>query len=358
MDLRRRRKLEHISWATSLADGPTRPGFTDVHLLHNCLPESGLRDIDYTTSFCGRPLGSPLIFDAITGGTAEVARINAALARVARRYNLGMAVGSQTAALDDLSVAGSFSIVRQEHPDGFIMANVSAGAAPEAAVRAVEMLNADALQVHLNAAQELMMPEGEADFRGWLDNVAAVIAAVGVPVVVKEVGFGIAREEARLLAEIGAQAINVAGRGGTNFIMIEGMRGGDPVTRTMADWGIPTVCSLVELHRELGDRVQLTASGGIRSGIDAAKALALGATTVGMAGPLVRALVTEDEEALADLVGDWHRELALAMVLTGSRTVSRLKKRSVVITGQTASWLSARGIDPGELASRDPRTGA
>jgi isopentenyl-diphosphate delta-isomerase len=346
------RKLAHLQGVCQLPDGPGDPGFRDVFLLHNCLPELDYSQIDLSSSWCGRKLASPLVINAITGGAAATKRLNAALARAAARFGMGMAVGSQTAAVEDETLAETFQVVRQEYPEGFIMANVSATAPVQTALKAVQMLRADALQVHLNVPQELAMAEGERSFVGTLENIKAIQAGVPVPVIVKEVGFGIAGREARRLVEIGIKALDVAGKGGTNFLAVEAWRRGEELAPALLNWGLPTVVSLLDVLQATAGQVQVMASGGVRSGLDAVKALSLGADMVGMAGPLVRMLM-ESEELLQAELERLHEEMRTAMLMCGAANLTELRERvNVIILGETKDWLQARGISVRPFACR------
>ncbi|HHY37145.1 MAG TPA: type 2 isopentenyl-diphosphate Delta-isomerase [Firmicutes bacterium] len=351
--LRSARKLDHIKYALNLPPGPGTSGFADVHLIHRCLPELAWEEVETTTSLLGLSLSAPIIINAMTGGARDVTEINAALARVAAATGVGLAVGSQRAALEDPLLEETYRIVRKENPRGVILANVSAATRPEDARRAVEMIAADLLQVHLNPAQELVMPEGERDFRGLGDNIGAIVAAVPVPVIVKEVGCGIAAEDALALVETGCKGIDIGGRGGTNFIAIEQARRQGSLGQGLVEWGIPTAVSLVEVAACLKNRdVILIASGGLKSSTDIAKALALGARAVGIAGHFLRLLVQEGEERLREEILVLIKELKMLLLLTGKRTPAALAGAPVVVTGATAAWLKARGISVEDLASR------
>lgn len=351
--LRSHRKLDHIHWALRLPPGPGATGFEDIHLLHRCLPELTLEEVELSTSFLGFPLSAPLIINAMTGGAGDVTGINASLSRVAAQTGIGLAVGSQRAALEDPSLEDSYRVVRRENPGGVIMANIGAHTTPTGACRAVEMIGADLLQVHLNPAQELVMPEGERDFRGLLANIEEIIAAVAVPVVVKEVGCGLAPEDTRALAQAGCKGIDIGGKGGTNFIAIEQARRGDARGQGLIEWGIPTGVSLLETLNALrGRNIVVIASGGIKTSIDIAKCLALGAGAVGIAGGFLHILVEEGEEGLKRAVEVLQQELKMLLILTGTATPAALKNIPVVITGRTADWLRARGISVEAYASR------
>ena len=358
--MRKRRKLAHLDLVQNLDDGPDSSGFEDVHFVHNCLPGINPSETNTVVKFCGREIKSPLMINAITGGIDEAAKINRALAAVACKLGIPMAVGSQTAALQDREVRFSYKVVREENPDGFIAANVSAGLSPEEALHAVEMINADALQLHLNIPQEVMMPEdeGELSFQGYLDNIRETVRSSPVPVIVKEVGCGIAREQAKQIISTGAAALDVGGKGGTNFIFIEGLRHNVEAAQPFLNWGLSTATSLVEVLHSAGSQVEqvdIVASGGIRNGLDTAKALALGGSVVGIAGPLVRCFYNGGEEAVEHYLLGIERQLRQVMIMLGARSVSELREKPLVILGDTAQWLQRRGIDLDRFACRDRR---
>ncbi|HHW54285.1 MAG: type 2 isopentenyl-diphosphate Delta-isomerase [bacterium] len=351
--LRSSRKLAHIKHALELTPGPGATGFADIHLIHRCLPELAWEEVDTSTSFLGLSLSAPIIINAMTGGAQDVAEINAALSRAAAATGIGLAVGSQTAALENPDLEATYRIVREENPRGVILANINAHTTPQDALRAVEMVAADLLQVHLNPAQELVMPEGERDFRGLLENIRAIVAAVPVPVIVKEVGCGIAGEDAIALAETGCKGIDIGGRGGTNFIAIEQARRQDTLGQGLVEWGIPTAVSLLEVAARLKGRdVVLIASGGINNSTAIAKSLALGARAVGIAGHFLRLLLKGGEDSLREGIMALIDELKMLLLLTGNKRPADLTNTPVVVTGLTAAWLRARGISVENLALR------
>ena len=307
-------------------------------------------DIDTSCKFMGKTLAAPLIINAMTGGHPEIREINSNLARVAREVNVAMAVGSQRAALDDPEVRETFGVVREENPTGVILANLNAGCSPAEAKEAVAMIRADGLQLYLNAAQEVVMSEGETNFRGVLDRVAQVARELDVPVVVKEVGFGMERETVAALAAAGARYIDVGGSGGTNFAAIEGRRRGG-VGSFLEGWGIPTASSLLEALSAVG-RPAIIASGGVRSALDVLRVLICGASLAGMARPLLQLLVNESGAAVAGYIEDLIDDLKSMMLLVGARDLAALARRPLVVTGFTADWLEARGIDHHGYARR------
>ena len=353
--MRGRRKFDHLRLAQALEDGPGDTGFGDIHFVHNCLPELDSREINTECSFCGRVISVPLIINAITGGIEEGKMVNRALARAARQLSLPMAVGSQTAALEEIEVSSSFQIAREENPDGFLMANLSASASVQKALQAIEMIRADALQLHLNVPQEVMMPSGEGDssFKGILENIRQIARSVPVPVIVKETGFGMAREEVLRLLGQGIAALGIDGKGGTNFVKIEGERQwkgfqGQKKAASLLDWGLPTAVSLIEAAEAVASagaqKVGIIAAGGVRSGLDIAKSLSLGAAAAAVAGPLVKCYYKGGEEAIIIYLSGLIKELRQAMLMLGAKDIFQLQQRPLVILGDTCKWLEQRGI--------------
>ncbi len=347
--MRETRKLEHIRWAVNLPDGPQNPGFNDIRLVHNSLPELSLAEVDTGLTVFNRRLEAPLLVNAITGGNQQVLDINRALAKAACAEGLGIAVGSQTGALLDPYLEETFFVVRRENPAGLVIANVGAGIEAKHALRAVEMVEADALQVHLNVPQELAMVEGDRDFSRMSENIAAIMAASPVPVIVKEVGFGLSSEAAKTLRLLGVDWVDVGGAGGTNFVAIEHKRGQQsPVP---VDWGIPTAASIAEVISACPG-CNVIASGGIRSPLDAVKALALGSSLAGVAGMWLKALVEKSSEDLTAEIRAFKQHLQHLFLLLGVHNVGELAKVPLVITGFTGEWLRERGVNTTVWAQR------
>lgn len=343
--MRQSRKLDHIKCSLSLADGPGVSGFADMNLVHNCLPNLGWEKLDLTSSIAGIPINNPLIINAITGGAHDVTTVNGQIAEFACHTHTAMAVGSQYAAIEDPQVLQSYKIVREKNPDGIIFANLGAYATPQQAQLAVEMIDAQGIQIHLNVAQELIMTEGDRDFSGYLTNIEKIVDHVQVPVIVKEVGCGIAKEQAALLAQIGIKAIDVGGMGGTNFLAIEAARSQLPVVPETLCWGIPTAISAVEIMSVLPKHVDMIVSGGIRTSLDVVKSLALGGNAVGMATPIIRMLHEKNMEYAMEWFTNFLHEIKCYMLLSGAGSIQDLAKVPVVITGYSKEWLMTRGID-------------
>ncbi|HHV56307.1 MAG TPA: type 2 isopentenyl-diphosphate Delta-isomerase [Firmicutes bacterium] len=338
---RSQRKNEHIRWAVELADGPGRTGLGDVMLRPEAVPDLDSRAVDLSTTFLGLRFPFPLLINALTGGTGEAARINARLAQVAKATGLPMAVGSQRIALRDPGLTYTFTVVRRVNPHGVIFANLGAGSTPDEALRAVEMVEAQGLQLHLNAAQELSMAEGERAFY-WSEAVAAVASHLPVPVIAKEVGCGLSGASAQRLLALGVKALDVGGKGGTNFVRIEEKRRrgrGSP----FLDWGLPTAWSLLDVVGTCPG-AEVCASGGLRSGLDMAKALALGARICGVARPLLTAVLTGGVKAGIRLVERWKRELRMSLVLAGARDLAELRRKPLIFTGETWNFIVQRRL--------------
>lgn len=349
----RKRKAEHIKICLdkkAQARNATT-GFEDVRLVHKALPEIDRAKIDLSTTVFGHEFAAPIIVGAMTGGTEEATEINAAIAEVVEELHLGMGVGSQRAALEDQKLAKTYMIVRKKAPNAFIIANIGGvqlvhGYGAREVKKAVDMIEADALAIHLNALQEAVQPEGQTNFKGVLKKISEIAGTIDKPVIVKEIGAGIAAEEARKLEAACVKGIDVSGLGGTSFAAVEYFREENEDKRFLGeafwDWGIPTATSLVEVTQAV--KVPVIASGGLRSGTDAAKALALNACLCSVSQPVLESAVkggAETEMMLSCLV----EELQNAMFLVGARRIKDLAKVPVVITGLTAEWLTMRGFN-------------
>ena len=342
---RAKRKLEHIKYALELGDGPASTHLADLRFLHNCLPEVNPADIDLSVQILGKRLRLPFFIDAITGSTDAVTDINRKLAQVAAQLGIGLAVGSQFGAVRSGSGLSSYSVVREELPDGLVMGNLSALATPEQAQAAVAMLQADALEVHLNAAQELWMAEGDKDYAGLLANMERMRAALSVPVVVKETGCGIAAEQYRLLIAKGFTAFDCAGSGGTNFPAIEARRQGLTLPEEFASWGVSTCWSLLDAQSVLPKTALLLASGGVRTAADVARALALGADAVGITAPVLALVLEHGVSAAVKYLQQLAEELQKYLLLLGCPRPYALRSVPLVILGETRAFIDSRGYE-------------
>ncbi|PZV17958.1 MAG: type 2 isopentenyl-diphosphate Delta-isomerase [Leptolyngbya sp.] len=307
-------------------------GLERYRFLHCCLPELDLQDIDQTTTFLGKSLSSPLLISSMTGGTDLAKTINFRLAAVAQRYGLAMGVGSQRVAVENPSVASTFT-VRSLAPDILLFANLGAVQLNyryglDECLKVVDLLEADALILHLNPIQECVQTRGDTNFRGLLDKIATLCDKLPVPVIAKEVGNGISGAMAQKLIAAGVSAIDVAGAGGTSWSKVESERAQDARQQRLgaifADWGIPTAECITSI-RAVAPTVPLIASGGLRNGLDAAKAIALGADLAGMAMPFLQA-ANESEAAVNQLVEILQAEIAITMLCSGNATLASLKQ--------------------------------
>jgi isopentenyl-diphosphate delta-isomerase len=345
------RKAEHIriNLEEDVAAKGVTTGFERYRLVHRALPEIDLESVSLETSFLGRRLDAPLLFSCMTGGTPRARQINRTLAAAAQRHRVAMGLGSCRVLLEHPEVLATFA-VRDLCPDVPLLANLGAvqlnmGVGPAACRRIVDLLEADALVLHLNPLQEALQPEGDTRFAGLFGRIEALCASLKVPVIVKEVGWGIAPDLVAALFDAGVAAVDIAGAGGTSWSEVERHRIADPVrarvAAAFADWGLPTA-DAIRQARKVAPRGTLIASGGIRSGVDVAMAIALGADLAGSAGSMLRA-ADEGEETLNAAVVEIIDTLRIAMFCAGARDVGGLFR--------DASLTERRGgaADPGAL---------
>ena len=323
----RDRKAEHIRLALDARMQLGESWWDEYRFGHSALPEIDMAEVDTSVEFLGRRLSAPLLISCMTGGTEMAGRINRNLAAAAEAVGLAVGVGSQRKALEDPEKADTFR-VREAAPTAPLLANLGAvqlnyGMGVAECRQAVDMIGADALVLHLNPLQEALQPEGQCDFSGLLPKVGEVVREVGVPVVAKEVGSGLSESVARALAGVGVRILDTAGTGGTSWARIEAARSGElDLGELFAGWGIPTPLSIQEVRRVEG--VTVIASGGLRNGLDLAKALALGADLGGMAYPFLAA-ATESPDKVADRARRIVRELKICMFCLGVKTIAGLR---------------------------------
>lgn len=344
------RKDEHVSLAKAFHK-PKSNSFDDVRIIHQSIPLSNYDETSIATHLLGYELSAPFFINAMTGGSEKTGYINQELAILARETGLMIATGSISAALRDPSVAKTFTIVRDENPEGIILANIGAGSSLENAKRGIDLIQANALQIHLNAPQELVMPEGDRDFSNWLSLIEKIVKGVDVPVIVKEVGFGMSRQTIHQLIDVGVTTIDIAGSGGTSFTQIENARRRKREFSYLNDFGITTVQSLLEAN-EVPGLFNLIASGGIRNSYDIFKALCFGVKTVGISASILNQLLVNDLEDTIALVKQWQQELVSLYTLVGAKTTEDLKKVPLFLTGENKDWCQARGIDYTKYSQR------
>ncbi len=311
-------------------------GLERYRFTHCCLPELNRSDIDIATTFLGKSLGAPLLISSMTGGTERAKTINMRLAEVAQQYKLAMGVGSQRIAVENPQVADTFA-VRSRAPDILLFANLGAvqlnySYGLDECLRVIDLCQADALILHLNPLQECIQPKGDTNFRGLLDKINILCKELPVPVIVKEVGNGISGAIAQKLLEAGVSAIDVAGAGGTSWAKVESERALNEQQRrlglTFADWGLPTA-ECISSIRAIAPEIPLIASGGLRNGLDVAKAIALGADIAGLAWSFLQA-ADESVNAVDALVQLLIAEITTVLFCTGNATLSQLKRSNAL----------------------------
>ena len=354
------RKIEHLELcATSPVESrKTKAGFVVIMLVHRALPEMDMNDIDLSTDFLGKAMNAPFMIASITGGHPDTTAINAALAGAAEELGVGIGVGSQRAAIEDPEQEDSFRVVRDEAPNAFVYGNIGAAQIKEYGIEGVEklieMIDADAMAIHLNFLQEAIQPEGDKDATGALASIREICSEIKIPVIAKETGAGISHEDALLLKEAGVKAIDVGGVGGTSWSGVEVYRArdrGDDSSEMLGelfwDFGIPTAPSIIECSVSL----PVIATGGIRNGFDAAKSIALGAGVASAALPFVAPAMKGKDEVIKS-ISKLLDELKVAMFLCGCRDVKKLHSSPVIITGHTREYIEVRGFDAKEFALR------
>lgn len=315
----------------------TSTGFETIRLAHNALPELDIDEVDLSTTFLSRKLLAPILISSMTGGPDRAAVINSRLAEVAQDLKIAFAVGSQRIALETKLAAGFDKDLRKRAPDVPILANLGAAQIREAygldyARRAVEMIEADALIIHLNPLQEVLQTNGDRNWLGVIDKIGSIVAALDCPVVIKEIGCGLSANVALRLKNVGVKILDVAGAGGTSWAAVVAdhatTKRARQTAETFRDWGIPTSTSLIDI-RSVYPEAQIIASGGMRNGLDAAKAIRLGADLVGFAGSILSETV-DSAESLRERFDTIIDELRISAFCTGSGSLNALRSAQIV----------------------------
>lgn len=336
------RKKDHLKYALTGETQIGNPGFDSYRFIHNALPEANFEDIDTTTQFLGKRVNYPFFVSCMTGGVLQGKTINRNLAKACQKFGVAMGVGSQRIAIEHSDLENLFT-ARDVAPDIPLLANIGLiqlnyGFGFKEYQKCVDMIDADALVVHINPIQEVIQPGGDRNWHGLINKLAKIVYKISVPIIVKEVGFGLSKDVVKRLYGIGIKMFDTAGWGGTNWAMVEGLRGkADRKLGTLfSSWGIPTtesikMCSEFRASLPVKDklRVVVLGSGGIRSGIDIAKALVLGADLAGVAAPFAQAALSSSEEAL-ELMNRYALELKTAMFGVGAKNITALKKTHII----------------------------
>ncbi|MCT6811539.1 MAG: type 2 isopentenyl-diphosphate Delta-isomerase [Lactobacillus helsingborgensis] len=319
MTIRSKRKEEHLQLAQKFYQKEKMNSFDQVHVIRPALPETEVDLATIKTTMFGKKVAAPFFINAMTGGSAKSYIVNKALGQVARRTNIALALGSASILNKEPEQLDSFLIAREENPDGVLIANINGKTLPEQAQKIITELNADALQVHLNAVQEIAMPEGERNFY-WLDNLKDLRQKITVPIIIKEVGFGLDPKTICTLKKAGFNLFDVAGSGGTNFAQIENARNPKDLSY-LNDIGLPTVVSALAAAKQ---QVEFIVSGGVRNPLDVFKGLCLGGKYVGISNQFLQTLLNHDEEYLQKTIANWQQELAGLLAIYGQHSLSGL----------------------------------
>lgn len=344
------RKLAHLEICKNNdVEHHVTTGFEDIELVHRTLPEVNFDDIDTSIDLLGNTLDSPLIISAITGGHKASKEINKNIAIATESTSIAMGVGSQRAGITHEELTDTFTVVRDYAHESMIIGNIGAPQV-EYAPKAIEMLDCDALAVHLNPLQEIIQPEGDINAKGYVESIKEICSETNIPIIAKETGAGIDGRDARILEKIGVDAIDIQGVGGTSWAAVETYRAENPdLGNLFWDWGIPTAVSTIEVLENTS--LPVISSGGIRNGLEAAKAISLGADCVGMALPFLK-YAYESPELIEEKINQFTRELKTAMFLVGASNIEELKQKRLIITGKTREILTELNIDTKKYARR------
>lgn len=330
------RKDDHIH--SALKQDHPHNDFDFVRLLSNSVGSVNVEDVDIQVHMFERTFLTPIYINAMSGGSDLSKEVNEKLSLVASYFGFPMATGSLSAAIKDDTWNESFQIIQKNLENGFKIANIGLSRTKEDAKKAIEILNANALQIHLNVAQEITMPEGDRNFKHWKTRISEIIEYVDVPVIVKEVGFGMTRETVELLSSLGVTYMDVSGKGGTNFISIENDRRDNRLS-SFENYGISTVESLLD-NQDIN--AILFASGGIRDAFDIVKALSLGAKMVGMSGYFLKLVMQHSIEEVIDIAQTLINDIKGIMAVLNAPNIETLKKGQKIYHGSVLEFMQQR----------------
>ncbi len=340
-----KRKIDHLNLCTKKNVAfPTKTTLLeDVELSYKSLPELNLNEIDLSTEFLGKKFSFPFIASAITGGAQVAKKVNLEIAAACQEMGVGMGLGSMRAMLQQPSLTETYYI-RDVAPDIFLAGNIGCAQlkqfTPEQLNEALNAIEANALAIHLNAAQEAVQPEGDADFTGLIQKIAEYADKISIPVYVKEVGHGISYEVAFALKETNIKAIDVQGAGGTSWTKVDSLRHKNGFGEIFQDYGIPTAVSVINTKHALhGTQKKIIATGGIRNGLEAIKAIALGADMVGNAMPILKAQQSKGTKGIVDYLNNFKREMEIAAFLHGCKDINETHQEKPIVLGKLREWL-------------------
>lgn len=327
------RKDDHIKYA--LEHESEYNSFDDVELIHSSIPKYNLDEIDLSTHFASHDFEFPFFINAITGGSENAKKINQKLAKVANECNLLFVTGSYSAALKN-SDDDSFNIVKKENPDLQLATNIGIDKNYTAGIAAIKALNPLFLQVHVNLMQELIMPEGSRNFNEWENNLKEFVQNIEIPIILKEVGFGMTEDTIKQGIGLGIKTFDISGRGGTSFAFIENMRRKNSLDY-LNNWGQTTVSCLLNL-KDYTDKVEIIASGGVRNPLDMIKCLVLGAKAVGLSRTILELAVKYDVENIIKIVENWKAECKMIMCALNAKNIKELQNTKYVLYGKTLEF--------------------
>lgn len=338
------RKDEHVQLALDQYDDLRINDFDNLKFIYNALTSTNPSDVDISVKLDTLEMSSPFYINAMTGGSEKTKEINRDLAEIAKATNIAIASGSLSAALKNNDLRDSFSIMRDVNPEGLIFANIGAEYSLDKALEAIDILKADALQIHINLVQELVMPEGDRSFDFWIDNISDIVNNVDIPVIVKEVGFGMSRETVEKLKTVNVMNIDISGSGGTNFASIENNRRTKKDYYYLEDFGLSTVNSLLDNQNYI-EELNIIASGGVRNALDIVKALSLGAKAVGISGLILSSLMTDGKSETIELINNLKNEIKVIMSILDCKNIADLKYTNIVFFNKVKEFMENRNIN-------------
>lgn len=346
------KKDDHVNLALKFHGDEKKSDFDNLQFVHQVFSSVSVDEVDISSTYAGLEFDQPFYINGMTGGTGRTKEYNEKLAILARETGLFIASGSLSVGLKDPSVLDSFKVVRNLNPNGIVFANLGAEKTLEDAKRAVDILDADGIQIHVNICQELVMPEGDRGFSKWLDNIEHIVHNLGLPVVVKEVGFGMSKSAIKSLIDRGVKSVDIGGKGGTNFARIENFRRiEDDKYNFLENFGNSTVVSLLEA-KDFVEDYEILASGGVRNSLDIVKSLAMGASSVGMAARFLNLVENRSLDKAIIEVNNWKYHIKSIMSLLGVKNIKDLRKTDLILQGDVKEWAQARRIDWTEYANR------